>query len=460
MAAEFKVPRELLAKYEQAGPRYTSYPTVPEWSAAFGEAETREAIRDNGRERAGFPLSLYIHIPFCAKLCFYCGCNIHLTRDEALVERYINALDREIGSVADQIGTKRPVVQIHWGGGTPTHLDPDQLERVYHLLSSRFKLAKAAEVSLEVHPAVTSDAQLERLAKLGFNRISMGVQDFDPVVQRAVNRIQPYEATHDLVSKSRELGFQSVNLDLMYGLPFQTLVGFEITLAKVMKIRPDRIALFNYAHLPALFPHQKGFKELPDAALKLDLLEQAIATFMRHGYQYIGMDHFALPENELARAKIDQSLRRNFMGYTTCADSDLFSFGMSAISDLDGAFFQNERKLEGYFEAIEAGRMPVCKGMILSADDKLRRDVIYTLICHGYLDKRAIAARHAIDFDATFATELAELGTMRDDRLITLTPDAIRVESSGQLLIRNLCMPFDAYLRRRPAESRPFSRTI
>ena len=460
MALDTHIPRDLVDKYDQPGPRYTSYPTVPEWSADFGPADVASALAANAQDRAGVPLSLYIHVPFCAKLCYYCGCNIHLTRDDALVERYIAAVDREVGRIADMVDTGRPVVQIHWGGGTPTHLNPDQLTRLYGTLVRRFRVAAEAEISLEVHPNVTGSEQMETLASLGFNRVSMGVQDFDPAVQKAVNRLQPYEVTRDLVEIARRLNFQSVNLDLMYGLPLQTLEGFRDTLGKVGAIRPDRVALFNYAHLPAMFPHQKAFRELPDRELKLDLFELAIDYFVGQGYQYIGMDHFALPENELSRARQDRTLRRNFMGYTTCADSDLLSFGMSAISDLDGAFYQNERKLPGYFEAVEAGNLPTIRGMTLSAEDKLRRDVIYTLACHGHLDKRKVETRHGVSFDQHFAAELDDLRGMERDRLVRLDPEVIRVLPRGQVLIRNVCMPFDAYLRARPAAARRFSRTV
>jgi oxygen-independent coproporphyrinogen-3 oxidase len=460
VALDAHVPRELVDKYDQPGPRYTSYPTVPEWSADFGQADVEAALAANARDRAGLPLSLYIHVPFCAKLCYYCGCNIHLTRDDDLVERYIAAVDREVGGIADLVDAARPVVQIHWGGGTPTHLNPDQLTRLFGTLTKRFNPAKDAEISLEVHPNVTSRAQMQTLSGLGFNRISMGVQDFDPAVQKAVNRLQPFEVTRDLVETARSLNFQSVNLDLMYGLPLQTLEGFRDTLAKVGFIRPDRVALFNYAHLPAMFPHQKAFRELPDRQLKLDLFELAIDYFVGQGYQYIGMDHFALPENELSRSRQDRTLRRNFMGYTTCADSDLLSFGMSAISDLDGAFYQNERKLPGYFEAVEAGKLPIIRGMNLSPEDKLRRDVIYTLACHGYLDKGKVEARYGIAFDEHFSADLDDLRDMERDRLVEVGPDAITVLPRGQVLIRNVCMPFDAYLRARPAAARRYSRTV
>lgn len=454
----FEIPRDLLDRYNQAGPRYTSYPTAPEWSGEFKAEATIAALAANRADRADKPLSLYVHVPFCAKLCYYCGCNIHLTRDDALVERYLSAVDREIAAIARHVDLLRPVVQLHWGGGTPTHLTPDQLRRLFGSIVSRFQLAPGAEVSLEVHPAVTTADQMETLADLGFNRISMGVQDFDPVVQKAVNRIQPFDLTHDLVKLARKLGFQSVNLDLMYGLPHQTLERFADTLAKTMTIRPDRLALFNYAHLPAIFPHQKAFKDLPGPDLKLALLESAISGFLAHGYRYIGFDHFALPENELVRALEDRSLRRNFMGYTTCADSDLLAFGMSAISELAGAYYQNERKLDDYLAAVETRELPVVRGMNLSADDRLRRDVIFDLACLGVADKALIGGKHGIDFDRSFAAELEQLAPMAADGLVALHPDRVEILPRGQLLVRNVCMVFDAYLR--SSAHRTFSRTL
>jgi len=459
-ASAFRVPRDLLERYAQSGPRYTSYPTAPEWSADFGPEGGREALRTNATARAGMPLSLYVHIPFCEKLCFYCGCNIQLNKDRARVTAYLDALEREVAWVAAQVDTSRPVVQLHWGGGTPTHLQPDEIERLFGILTGTFRIAPGAEVSLEVHPNVTTRAHVETLAKLGFNRISMGVQDFDPVVQKAVNRLQSFELTRDLVAMCREQGFLSVNLDLMYGLPEQTWDGFVKTMEQVLAIAPDRLALFHYAHLPSVFPHQRNLKNLPDSDLKLRLFERAIDTFVDAGMAYIGMDHFARPDNELTHARKDGSLRRNFMGYTTCADSDLLSFGMSAISDLDGAYYQNQRTLAAYMTAMEGLDGPVAKGMHLSADDRLRRDVINTLIGHGRIHKARIEARHSISFDAVFAAEWAELAVFEADGLVSRLPEALEVTPVGQMLIRNICMVFDAYLRQAPERGRIFSKTL
>nr|AHZ45641.1 oxygen-independent coproporphyrinogen III oxidase [uncultured bacterium] len=459
----FAVPRDLLDKYNIAGPRYTSYPTAPEWQEGWGDAEGIAILDENNAARADVPLSLYVHIPFCHKLCFFCGCNMLVTQKQDLVSNYLDALDLEIARVARRVDVeRRPVVQIHWGGGTPTFLSPAQIERVFTALTGRFKLLPDAEVSLELHPAVTSDEQLVTLRRLGFNRVSMGIQDFDPAVQQAVNRPQPYELTRDLIARCRELGFQSVNTDLMYGLPLQTEAKFADTLDKVLGIRPDRIALFNYAHVPWLKKHMEAIKEsdLPQPEEKLRIFERAIATLLDAGYRYIGMDHFALPEDELARAQAGRSLRRNFMGYTTCADSDLYAFGASSIADLDRAYLQNERNVTAYIAAMGTRELATIRGMRLSDDDRLRRDVINDLFCNLYVDKAAIAARHGVDFDRYFAKELASLAPLAADGLVVLAPDHLQVTPPGQILLRNVAMAFDAYLDKRPPGERKFSKTI
>lgn len=458
----YLVPRDLIAKYNVRGPRYTSYPTAPEWKAAFGDAEAMAALAENDRARRDVPLSLYVHIPFCVKLCYYCGCNKIITQNKEIVERYVAALDREIGRVASQLSADRRVVQIHWGGGTPTHLTPDQIRRVFGSIASRFTIDPGAEISIEVHPTVTTFEHLATLRDLGFNRLSMGVQDFDPEVQKAVNRLQTYELTRDLVVEARRLGFFSVNLDLMYGLPLQTVEKFQATLEKVHTLSPDRVALFNYAHLPAQIPGQRLIPDesIPSPDVKLDLFELAIDSFIQAGYRFVGMDHFAKPDNELSVALDDRTLRRNFMGYTTMADSDLVSFGVSSISDLDTVYMQNHKDIKAYFEAVEADLVPAQRGMALSADDRLRRDVINRLICHCYLDKAEIERLHGIDFDATFATELRELEPLAEDGLLDIGEKGLTVTPRGQILLRNLCMPFDAYLRRMAPEARKFSKTL
>lgn len=459
----YQVPRDLLDKYNTAGPRYTSYPTAPEWQEGWGDAEAFGVIADNNAQRADVPLSLYTHLPFCHRLCFFCGCNMLVTQKQDLVEAYIDALEVEIDRMARRIDhARRPVVQLHWGGGTPTFLNPRQLERVFNAIHSRFRFAEDAEISLELHPAVTSDEQLVKLRELGFNRVSMGIQDFDPAVQEAVNRPQPYEVTRDLIARCRELGYQSVNTDLMYGLPLQAYDRFESTLDKVLGIRPDRIALFNYAHVPWLKKHMAAIKEeeLPAPEEKLRIFELAIRRLLDAGYRYIGMDHFALPEDELARAQAARTLRRNFMGYTTCADSDLFAFGCSSISDLDRAYLQNERLVPAYIEAMGQHELATIRGMRLTDDDRLRRDVINALFCNLYADKAELGKKHGVDFDVYFAKELAELAPLAADGLVELAPDHLQITPRGQILLRNVAMVFDAYLGKRPAGERKFSRTV
>lgn len=463
MPDAYAVPRALLDKYDTAGPRYTSYPTAPEWRGEFGEAEAFAVIDANNAERPDVPLSIYVHVPFCHRLCYYCACNMLVTRNTALVERYLEAVIGELELVSRRFDRKRrQVAQIHWGGGTPTYLDPGQLERLYRAITDRFDVLPDAEISLEIHPPVTTFEQLDTLRRIGFNRVSMGIQDFDPDVQRAVNRPQPFEQTRDLIAHCRELGFASVNTDLMYGLPLQTLEKFEATLAKVATFRPDRLALFNYAHVPWLKPHQKLIKleSLPPRDEKIGIFELAIAEFVRQGYRYIGMDHFALPGDELAVAQANRTLRRNFMGYSTWADTDLYAFGSSSISGLDRAFLQNAHDVNEYIALMEAGTLPVRRGLSLSDDDRLRREVISRLFCVLHVDKRDIGERFGIDFDRYFAAELEELAPLADDGLVELRPDHLQVTPRGQVLLRNVALVFDAYLRKTPATQRRFSRTV
>lgn len=463
--SQYEVPRALIDKYDTTGPRYTSYPTAPEWRGAFPVTEALAVIDANNAERADVPLSLYVHVPFCHKLCYYCACNMLVTKNEALVERYLKAVIREMDAVARRIDRKRrQVAQIHWGGGTPTYLNSSQLERLFTAITDRFDLLPGAEVSLELHPPVTSFEQLETLKRIGFNRVSMGIQDFDPEVQQAVNRLQPYEQTRDLIARCRELGFASVNADLMYGLPLQTLAKFEATLRKVETLRPDRLALFNYAHVPWLKKHQKliALSSLPERDTKLGIFELAIAEFLRQGYRYIGMDHFALPDDELAVAQAKRTLKRNFMGYSTWADTDLYAFGCSSISGLDRAFLQNAHDVHEYVKIMEkdGSELPVKRGLVLTDDDRLRREVISALFCVLYVDKADIGRRFGIDFDAYFAAELRALEPLAADGLVELAPGHLQVTPRGQVLLRNIAQPFDAYLGKSAPGERRFSRTV
>jgi oxygen-independent coproporphyrinogen-3 oxidase len=460
-ASHYDLPAELIAKYATEGPRYTSYPTAPEWRNDWTAEEAEKAIADNQAKNAGKPLSIYVHLPFCRRLCYYCGCHTVITQRSDLVERYLTALELELAAMARRI-PDRPVVQVHWGGGTPTHLSPEQIARVYGAIARHFPIARDAEVSIEVHPGVTTREQIETLAELGFNRIGMGVQDFDPVVQQAVNRVQSFEQTFDLVQLARQLGFESVNVDLIVGLPHQSLGGFGQTLDLVEQLAPDRLAVFSYAHVPWLKPHQKAIdsEALPGPAEKAALFDMTLDRLLARGYRYIGLDHFALPEDELSRAQDDRTLRRNFMGYTTRADSDLVGFGASSISDWDDTYLQNARGLPEYFAAVEAGRIPVTRGVRLTRDDRIRRDVINRLMCHGFLSPDEIEAAHGISFEPYFADELVALEGLIDDGLLEISASGYRVTPVGQRLIRNVAMTFDAY-RRHPAPEGPrYSQTV
>jgi oxygen-independent coproporphyrinogen-3 oxidase len=455
--ASHRVPRELLERYATNVPRYTSYPTAPSWRDTPSQAELEALLRRPSPR----PLSLYVHLPFCRKLCFYCGCNMMVTRNQALVERYLRALETEIERVAALGRSEQPVTQIHWGGGTPTYLDCDQLTRVYRALAKHFPIRDGAEISIEVHPPVTTELQLQTLRDLGFNRVSMGVQDFDPRVQKAVNRPQPFEQTRDLILACRRMGYLSVNVDLMYGLPHQTVKSFGATLDRLEELRPDRLALFGYAHVPSLKPHQKllSAQGLPVPSERLDIFESAVERLLNMGYRYIGLDHFALEDDELAVAQGEGLLQRNFMGYTTCAETDLLAFGASSISDLEGVYLQNAREVPNYLERVESGLLPVTRGTRLTDDDVLRREVIHRLFCRLELDKDELAVRHGVDVDTYFADELHRLAPLEADGLISRERDRLRVTPRGQVLLRNIAAVFDAHLRR-PAEPRPMSQAV
>ncbi|MBK7865090.1 MAG: oxygen-independent coproporphyrinogen III oxidase [Archangiaceae bacterium] len=424
------ISNELLARYGSVPvPRYTSYPPANVWGdvdAAFG----REAYARGARR----PLSLYVHVPFCRKLCFYCGCNMVVTRSQPLVERWLNALEREVAMVADAMGEPGRVVQLHLGGGTPTYLDPGQLERVLAVLRSRFQFEPGAETSIEVHPPVTSVEQLRTLAGLGFTRLSMGVQDFDPEVQQRVNRPQPYAQTAALIHAARELGFQSINVDLMYGLPLQTVERFERTLDQVISLRPERVALFGYAHMPSLKRHQRMIdaKELPGAAERLALFTRSLERLTVAGWRAIGLDHFALTTDELFRARDEGTLRRNFMGYTTCAESEVVAFGPSAISEVGGAFVQNAREVHDWAARLEAGQLPAVRGWRLSADDALRGQQIARLFCQ-------------LEADVGDA-EPEGLAQLAADGLVVREGSKVRVTETGRLLLRNVAAVLDRYL--------------
>jgi oxygen-independent coproporphyrinogen-3 oxidase len=442
---------ELLRRYDQLGPRYTSYPTSPQFREDFGATELRQAIQRSNDDPIPRRLSLYLHVPFCMSPCFYCGCNRIITRDAARGEVYLTRLYREIELTSTLFDRDREVIQLHFGGGTPNFLAPTQLAEAVDVLRGHFRFGTAdnSDLSIELDPRFLKPGDVRELAAAGFNRASLGVQDFDPAVQEAVNRIQGVAETLAIIDACRTHGMRSVNVDLIYGLPKQSLRGFARTLDIVIGARPDRLAVYGYAHLPAMFKAQRQLaaEDLPPPALKLELLCLAIAKLTDAGYIHIGMDHFALPDDELALAQRRGSLHRNFMGYTTHADTDLIGMGVSAISHVGDSFSQNPRDLAGWQVALDEGRLPVFRGMRLSEDDVLRADLIQQLMCQGEISISTLERRHAIEFNAYFADELVRLEPLERDGLLRFEPGRIVATRQGGLLLRNIAMCFDHYLQ-------------
>ena len=467
MHAPLQFDPELLRRYDRPGPRYTSYPTAPRFHDGFGEAELREAALASNGDPIPRRLSLYVHIPFCTSPGFYCGCNRIITRDKSRAEGYLARLYREIDLTARLFDRDREVIQLHFGGGTPNFLTPAQLREVVDTLRSQFRFsgAQARDVSIELDPRFVDADDIAQLADIGFNRASFGVQDFDPAVQQAVNRIQSVGQTRTVVDACRTNGFRSVNVDLIYGLPKQNAAGFARTLDIVNGMRPDRVAVYSYAHMPNLFKAQRQIDEadLPDPATKLGLLQLAIERLGGAGYDYIGMDHFALPDDELSIARQRGGLHRNFMGYTTHADSDLVGLGVSAISHIGDTYSQNPRDVAAWQVALDQGKLPVFRGMRLDPDDQLRADLIQSLMCRGEIPVAALERRHAIDFPVYFADALDRLQPLAEDGLVRFEDSRIEVTSRGRLLLRNIAMCFDRYLDHAPTDTRAaprFSRAI
>ncbi|PSV42316.1 oxygen-independent coproporphyrinogen III oxidase [Photobacterium sp. GB-36] len=446
----------LIEKYNYSGPRYTSYPTALEFNEAFTSAEFEMACKQYPDRK----LSLYIHIPFCHKLCYYCGCNKIITRHQHKADDYLDKLEQEIKQRATLLGN-RQVSQLHWGGGTPTFLTAAQISRLMNSLRAAFNFDDDAEISIEVDPREIELDILDHLRSEGFNRLSIGVQDFNKDVQKLVNREQDEAFIFAMVERARELGFRSTNLDLIYGLPLQNREMFAKTLEQVLAMNPGRLSVFNYAHMPKLFAAQRKISEelLPSAKEKLGILQDTIATLTGAGYQFIGMDHFAKPDDELAIAQREGILHRNFQGYTTQGECDLLGMGVSAISMIGDCYAQNQKELKHYYRDIEEKQNALWKGVSLDADDLLRREVIKALICNFQLDKKAIEAEFNINFDQYFAEDLELLKTFIDDELVAVDQQHIFVELKGRLLIRNICMCFDKYLRDR-ARKQQFSRVI
>ena len=455
-----KVSDAVLEKYNRPGPRYTSYPTAPVWKDDFGpdDLEKYYAIAD---ERAT-PLSLYMHLPFCESLCLFCACNVSIQKDKSVAIPYLAALKREIEHVAKHVSRARPVIQFHWGGGTPTYLSPAQLADLFAFTRERFSFAPDAEIGLVVDPRVTSREHLETLRRLGFNRLSMGIQDFEPTVQQTIHRVQPYELTRNLITAARELGFGSLNIDLIYGLPYQTAETFRATIAQALTLEPDRVAMFSYAHVPWLKKQQGSFAaHLPEGREKFAIFRAGLEGFLNAGYIYIGMDHFARPGDELAVAQQNRTLHRNFQGYTTKAGADLYGMGVSAISSIGRAYAQNSREIPAYQTAVKDRGIATMRGYRLSDDDVVRRAVIGRLLCHTVIFKREIEREFGIEFDEYFAGELDRLTEPRDEGLVVLGVDEIRVTPLGRIFIRNVAMTFDRYLHERQMDKRPlFSKTL
>lgn len=453
------LPPEVLAKFDVAGPRYTSYPTAPAWRDDFGPADYRAALEESARSAR--PLSVYVHLPFCESLCVYCGCNVVITKRHDRAQHYLDHLDRELDLVASLAGAaSRKTIQVAWGGGTPTFLTPEQIERLMGRIAERFPLAADAEVGIEVDPRVTTREHVRSIVRAGFNRISMGVQDFDPEVQEEIHRVQSFELTDGLVRWCREEGLRSINVDLVYGLPKQTLAKFERTIDLVLQMAPDRVSAFSYAHVPWLKPQQRKFQEadLPRGHEKFRIFARLMERLCGAGYVFVGMDHFAKPDNELARAQASGALWRNFQGFTTKAGTDLVGLGVTSISSVADTFAQNAKDLPDWQASSHRGELPIRKGLVLTEDDKLRREVIHRIMCTYRLDFREVEREFGIDFDAYFADARERLRELAADGMVDLTPDGFALTSWGRVFVRNVCMVFDAHL---PKAERPvFSRTV
>ena len=452
----------LLKKYNRPGPRYTSYPTAPYFHEGIGYPEYIRHIEKDNESIENRDLSLYFHLPFCDTLCYFCGCNMMVTRNFEKIDKYIDYIEKEIHLLKQHISGDRKIIQLHWGGGTPTHLTPTQILRLGKIIHNNFDFKEDAEVGVEIDPRELTFDHMKALRDMGFNRCSMGVQDFDDVVQKTVNRIQPEDITRQTVNWSKELGFKSINLDLMYGLPFQKTETFSKTIDKVVSMDPDRLAVFNYAHLPDMIKHQKLIKDewIPPREEKLRLLKLSIDKLSDAGYRYIGMDHFAKPDDELTIAMENGTLYRNFQGYSTHAGINLFAMGITSISMLSDTYMQNVKNLKDYYRIIDQNKLPIMRGIILNQDDIIRKEVITELMCNFRLKKEKIEKKYAIHFDTYFAEALDQLASLEEDGLIEIQKDRLTVTNSGRLLIRNIAMKFDTYLMKKEKDKPQFSRTV
>ena len=455
-----EVTRELLMKHDKPGPRYTSYPTAPEWREDFGDGAYRSAWR-RASEHPADPLAVYVHLPFCLNRCLFCGCNVVISKKQEISDTYLDYLYKEMAMAAKELGARRTVKQLHWGGGTPTYLRVDQIKALHKALTETFDFAPDAEVALEVDPCVTSREQIETLRELGFNRISMGVQDLDPHIQKIIQRNQTEEQTRTLFESCRELGFGGINIDLIYGLPEQRMETWEKTIETIIDIRPDRLAVYSYAHLPGKLKHQKKLEGyyLPGGAEKYGLFARARRRFLEAGYLAIGMDHFALPGDELSVALSERRLHRNFMGYTVVPGTDMLGLGVSSIGEIGGSYAQNEKRPVAYYKALDEGRFPTAAGIDLTEDDQIRSWVIRQLMCNFHLDFHTLEERYGVRYDEYFADEEDALGEFYRDGFVARGDGALEVLPLGRVFVRNVCMVFDAYLRK-PEHFNKFSRTV
>lgn len=454
---------ELLARHDRPGPRYTSYPTAVEFTPNVGRRQYHRRLHEASRSTA--PFSLYVHLPFCEARCSFCACHVVTTKNRGIIGRYLDRLDREAAMVGSRLGERRALVQYHWGGGTPTFYPAHLLEALHRRLLEHFTLKPGAEVAVEVDPRVTTQRHLEVLAELGFNRLSAGVQDLDPEVQRLIGRHQTRQQTEALVHGARRLGFRSINLDLIYGLPGQTVDTFDATLEGIIGLRPERLAVYSFAHVPRVRPHQKRIDAslLPHRETKFRLFCRALTTLTEAGYVYVGMDHFALPGDELAVAAAEGTLTRNFMGYTAHRGTEVVALGTSGISDLAGAYVQNHRRLFSYQADVDAGRIPVERGVALTMDDLIRRQVITDLMCRGWVDLAAVGEGFEIDAERYFAAELADLARpegLVEEGLAVVDGARVAATEVGRVFIRRLAMAFDAYLPGTEGKAPRFSRVI
>jgi oxygen-independent coproporphyrinogen-3 oxidase len=458
-----KVDLETVRRFDRPGPRYTSYPTAVEFHEGIGQDAYREKLAQADAAGPDSPLSLYAHLPFCEHRCLFCGCHVVITPHMPVAEKYLEYVKVEIDRVAGSLPNRRSVVQMQWGGGTPTYFSPDQLADLMARLRNHFDIAGEAEVAIEVDPRVTSHDHLDRLADLGFNRLSMGVQDLTPEVQKAITRNQTFEETVDLMDHARRVGFkEGINLDLIYGLPLQKLDTYRTNLDQILELRPDRVAVYSFAYIPWIRGHQKKLDEstLPSADLKLDLYIMAMESFLDAGYEPIGMDHFALPDDELAVAAREGRLHRNFMGYSVMPASDMIAFGISGIGEVQGAFFQNEKKLSAYYQALDAGGLPVQRGYLLNEDDRIRQHVIREIMCNFRVSRAEVATRFGIDFDRYFSRSLGKLEELIEAGLVEIEGEEVVVRDGGRLFVRNVCMAFDRYLEAKDDGGPVFSRTV